>query len=947
MNEQNTKLLQQKQEALMHQQKQIADFEQKISQVQARLFSNHQKTKHAAAAANRRESSTTDQSVPKSTLKYKTLPHGLKFADIELMKSLESGSKEKKAAATNDKTVKADFAGQSSKSKSNYTAPEEDGKGKSATILDKRPGSAMEVRNRSIDVSGGISSKTVSEEPSSSSGHRISSHLMNHFAPRPYESKDSSTKSTLNPVLSPSDLLSINRSRTLESERRLVTGSISDSIEILITDPPALTPTANLPTAVGIPKFPMVSTALNKTSESGNIHHMTTYGSQLTETKAVEVRKTTQVPSSTTSSDWKKTVDHVSSSRQRISSSSEAALTSNVNPLGQTVALTDSSSSGQVANAASGERVLSKGMAEKSKMSDSRFQFFLHSRSGAAQASSSSRRKAASFDETLADSHSTEVRLQRVGGSFQRPISPSSGASQASLGVYNSPETSEAFYTKPQKAKPDSRTSASLLKVDAQVTSVAEPQPKSESAEVVERNNPASGGGDASHEASPSRFPWSSKSKDLKPKPLSLMPVISSSSSQRKATSESHLQSPKLSSSRPASTLASQGAPDELKNAVEQKPALDEVDSACARGEPRLVGSTKASSQLYESSGDHKKKSDSEAGEVGPNSKQSSIPQPRTGHRYVRKNITADTYLQKLRTEVVDQHSKNLGQLYGRFSSGRTREEESVQVLESAQPSRPMEGSQKTEVTTESRALQSSQSTGSVVFKVEDKTKVEIVSNKDVELRAGPGRGMGASVVGPDLERQIHKPIIPRPVRRRMSSGDMSEDYPGKTQHRGENSSHSSGHVSSLNAGSSVVKRDSGSRNANDGFRDPATRLQSSSAEPGLRSEEKNSFSRQPFRRQGNLKRGEKPKLLRRVSFEPLALLLDASLEGELDLVEKTAREVRPCHWQGYFFMIHVHCLMSRHHLMFVEDFFGVFRQRTSWERHESVLLGQFLRRKT
>jgi len=35
-----------------------------------------------------------------------------------------------------------------------------------------------------------------------------------------------------------------------------------------------------------------------------------------------------------------------------------------------------------------------------------------------------------------------------------------------------------------------------------------------------------------------------------------------------------------------------------------------------------------------------------------------------------------------------------------------------------------------------------------------------------------------------------------------------------------------------------------------------------------------------------------KPKLARRVSFDPLALLLDASLEGELELVKKTAMQV-------------------------------------------------------
>lgn len=44
--------------------------------------------------------------------------------------------------------------------------------------------------------------------------------------------------------------------------------------------------------------------------------------------------------------------------------------------------------------------------------------------------------------------------------------------------------------------------------------------------------------------------------------------------------------------------------------------------------------------------------------------------------------------------------------------------------------------------------------------------------------------------------------------------------------------------------------------------------------------------------KKGNLKQTGKANLSRRVSFDPLALLLDASLEGELELVKKTAAQV-------------------------------------------------------
>ena len=45
--------------------------------------------------------------------------------------------------------------------------------------------------------------------------------------------------------------------------------------------------------------------------------------------------------------------------------------------------------------------------------------------------------------------------------------------------------------------------------------------------------------------------------------------------------------------------------------------------------------------------------------------------------------------------------------------------------------------------------------------------------------------------------------------------------------------------------------------------------------------------------RKGIVKRSGNTRHSRRVSFDPLALLLDASLEGELDLVIRTASEVR------------------------------------------------------
>lgn len=53
-------------------------------------------------------------------------------------------------------------------------------------------------------------------------------------------------------------------------------------------------------------------------------------------------------------------------------------------------------------------------------------------------------------------------------------------------------------------------------------------------------------------------------------------------------------------------------------------------------------------------------------------------------------------------------------------------------------------------------------------------------------------------------------------------------------------------------------------------------------------------------RQRSSMSDSTKVKLTRRVSFDPLALLLDASLEGELELVQKTAAQVRQKHFTSH-----------------------------------------------
>lgn len=74
---------------------------------------------------------------------------------------------------------------------------------------------------------------------------------------------------------------------------------------------------------------------------------------------------------------------------------------------------------------------------------------------------------------------------------------------------------------------------------------------------------------------------------------------------------------------------------------------------------------------------------------------------------------------------------------------------------------------------------------------------------------------------------------------------------------------------------------------------DKPTKMKSDSELLGTEDVDGGKISEVMRRKKGNLKSSTgKVNLSRRVSFDPLALLLDASLEGELELVKKTAKEV-------------------------------------------------------
>lgn len=91
--------------------------------------------------------------------------------------------------------------------------------------------------------------------------------------------------------------------------------------------------------------------------------------------------------------------------------------------------------------------------------------------------------------------------------------------------------------------------------------------------------------------------------------------------------------------------------------------------------------------------------------------------------------------------------------------------------------------------------------------------------------------------------------------------------------------------------------------------------------------------------KKGNLRQSGKAPLTRRVSFDPLALLLDASLEGELELVKKTATQV--------IFYLSFHVSLACHIMFFLSFTYSLLkkikylsRREKSFTESKSIALG-------
>ena len=259
--------------------------------------------------------------------------------------------------------------------------------------------------------------------------------------------------------------------------------------------------------------------------------------------------------------------------------------------------------------------------------------------------------------------------------------------------------------------------------------------------------------------------------------------------------------------------------------------------------------------------------------------------------RYASKSVIANTYMGRLGNAALQRYQQLTKQLYNTMDFGNQ-----------AQGSSPHNSSE--------------QNSAGAAGELRTAFNGQQPSASDSSgLGAGGGQGgmTHFGLVGspnyPDIasDKGSYKSNTPKHIRRRHSdSGDEDltkalQRADKAQQHALENlteqGSSSSNSNSNNNASGSTTNAEAkfqqhpsgaGQRlgSESDGHRDkaPSSPTKGQSEEPA---------DRKVVRRKKTILKGEnRRKSLNRVSFDPLALLLDASLEGELDLVMRTAKEV-------------------------------------------------------
>ncbi|XP_013416078.1 apoptosis-stimulating of p53 protein 1 isoform X2 [Lingula anatina] len=273
-------------------------------------------------------------------------------------------------------------------------------------------------------------------------------------------------------------------------------------------------------------------------------------------------------------------------------------------------------------------------------------------------------------------------------------------------------------------------------------------------------------------------------------------------------------------------------------------------------------------------------------------------------YRYAPKSVIANTYMKKLGTDALDNYRKNMAQLYKDFYPKKKEEGES----------KTNEWQQQQPATASGQAGKSASTLqpGSPTAKVRPLNYPPNTEDSNRQQGLQPPKGYShttegipgearplspskfAAFGGPSQPHFLHIDKMGRHhqrTRRRSSSESSVEEVPAKQAspfyHPEKTSAHQQQQPLEQGTGNGYSYPPHPPTLAEEA---PPTPV---SAQPeGTEVQTKSQTSSVFLRKKTNLKTGKSVKNSRRVSFDPLALLLDASLEGELDLVKRVTKEV-------------------------------------------------------
>lgn len=304
--------------------------------------------------------------------------------------------------------------------------------------------------------------------------------------------------------------------------------------------------------------------------------------------------------------------------------------------------------------------------------------------------------------------------------------------------------------------------------------------------------------------------------------------------------------------------------------------------------------------------------------------------------RYAPKSVIANTYMRKLGSNTLEEYRRTMNQIYKDFQpptlgeggngggptgvSGQDTSHKNSSLYNNpdyhmgepdlAEPPRPAHLASSQGETQPHQQLPPPRKLPDT--HPGEQQPQQDISDANAMYPSGPPPYRGAPAYDMDAERIRYKPNAPKTLRRRLSSGESDDlarfNKQQKTPAEGEDSSTNSQLSSGANA-QNVVRVDTLQDSYNNNFsgeNPPQAPLaisydiphgdgevsptsQGPSTQVNKVQESKPAVIR---RKKTNLKTKGSVRSSRRVSFDPLALLLDASLEGELDLVKRTASEV-------------------------------------------------------